>query len=75
MCRSIKKFITFLFANVATATSRLHQGRNEGVKGGTFWTLNQYGGAQSRQGAPKSPNSVSSTFFNAVHLLPKDFRF
>jgi len=25
--------------------------------------------------APKSPNNVSNTFFNAVHLLPKDLRF
>jgi len=24
---------------------------------------------------PKSPNNVTSTFFSAVHLLPKDFRF
>ena len=26
-------------------------------------------------GAPKSPNSVTSTFFNTVHLLLKDLRF
>ena len=26
-------------------------------------------------GAPKSPNNVASTFFNTVHLLPKDLRF
>ena len=25
--------------------------------------------------APKSPNDVSSTFFNALYLLPKDLRF
>jgi len=25
--------------------------------------------------APKSPNNVASTFFNTVHLLPKDPRF
>jgi len=25
--------------------------------------------------APKSPNSISSTSFNAVHLLPKDLKF
>jgi len=25
--------------------------------------------------APKSPNSVTSTFFNTVHPLPKDLRF
>jgi len=26
-------------------------------------------------GAPKSPNNATSTFFNTVHLLPKDLRF
>jgi len=25
--------------------------------------------------SPKSPNIVTSTFFNTVHLLPKDLRF
>jgi len=25
--------------------------------------------------APKSPNNVTSTFFNTVNLLPKDLRF
>jgi len=25
--------------------------------------------------APKSLNNISSTFFNTVHLLPKDIRF
>jgi len=29
------------------------------------------GGAKSLR-APPSPNNVTSTFFNAVHLLPKD---
>jgi len=32
-------------------------------------------GAESLRGAPKSPNNVTSTFFNAVRLLPKDLRF
>jgi len=35
----------------------------------------QYGGAESLRGAPKSSSNVTSTFFNAVHLLPKDFSF
>ena len=26
-------------------------------------------------GAPKSPNNVTSMFFNTVHLLPKDIKF
>jgi len=39
------------------------QGRNEGGKGDTI------------PRAPESFNNVASTFFNTVHLLPKDFRF
>jgi len=30
---------------------------------------------KSLRGARKSPNSVTSTFFNTVHLLPKDLSF
>jgi len=41
---------------------RSNQGRNDGVKG-----------HNSR--APKSPNNVTRTFFNTVHLLPEDLRF
>ena len=37
--------------------------------------LNHYGGAKWLRGEPKSPNNVTSTFFNRVHLLPKDLRF
>jgi len=29
-------------------------------------------GAESLLEAPKSPNNVTSTFFNTEHLLPKD---
>ena len=41
----------------------------------------QFPGRQITMGAPiycgalKSPNSVTSTFFNTVHLVPKDLRF
>jgi len=46
------------------------QGRNEwGARGA------QLPGAESLRGAPKSPNNVTSSFINAVHLLPKDLRF
>jgi len=31
--------------------------------------------APNHYGAPKSPNNVTSTVFNTVHLLPKDRRF
>ena len=36
---------------------------------------NHYGGDEWLRGAPKSPNNVTSTFFNTVHLLPKDLRY
>jgi len=41
---------------------RVAQARNEGLRG----TIPR---------VPKSPNKVTSTFFNTVHLLPKDLRF
>jgi len=44
------------------------QGRNEGKqRRNNFPKINM--------GAPKSPNNVTSTFFNTVHLLPKDLSF
>ena len=35
----------------------------------------QFPGRWITAGAPKSLNNVTSTFFNTVHLLPKDLRF
>ena len=35
----------------------------------------QFPGRRIPMGAPKSPNNVTSTFFNTVHLVPKDLRF
>jgi len=32
-------------------------------------------GRRMTAGVPKSPNNVTSTFFNTVDLLPKDLRF
>jgi len=46
------------------------------TRGGTILRApNQYGGLVSLRGTPKSPNNVTSTSFNTVHLLPKDLRF
>jgi len=45
------------------------QGRNDGGKGA------QFPGRRIIMGAPKSPNNFTSTFFNTVNFLPKDFRF
>ena len=59
-----------------------YQGRNERGKGTQFQgrritmvALNHCGGAEWLRGAPKSPNNVTSTFLNTVHLLPKDLKF
>ena len=60
------------------------QGRNEGGQEGhnspgaeSLWGAESLRGAQSRwvPKAPKSPNNVTNTFFNTLHLLPKDLRF
>jgi len=45
------------------------QGRNEGEREA------QFPGRQITAWARKSPNNVTSTFVNTVHLLPKDLRF
>ena len=47
------------------------QGRNEGGKGEQFPGRRT---TESLLGTPKSPNNVISTFFNTLHLLPKDLR-
>jgi len=59
------------------------QGRNEGSKGehnspgaeSLFGRQITAGGTEWLQGAPKSPSNITSTFFNTVHLFPKDLRF
>ena len=52
------------------------QGHNEGGEGSAISRArSHYGGAKSLRRALKSPNNVTSTFFNKVHLLPKDPNF
>ena len=52
------------------------QWRYEGGKGGAFPRVPfPCGCAESLRRAQKSLNSVTSTFFNAVHFLPKDLMF
>jgi len=49
------------------------QGRNEGGKTGAIPRAPiLYGSAKSLRGAPRSPNNVPHTLFNAVHLLLKN---
>ena len=90
MGRDIKKvekhcFISFrIFEQVALALKIFKRGRVaalsdppphtairgvvRGVRGNNFL------GTKSLRRAPKSPNNFTSTFFNTVHLLPKDLR-
>jgi len=44
------------------------------VKGVT-WGAQNFLGAESLCEVPKNPNNVTSTFFNAINLVPKDLRF
>jgi len=46
------------------------QGQNEGRE-----REHNSGAPNQRGGARKSPNNVTSTFFNTVHLLPEDLGF
>jgi len=45
-------------------------GPANGVQGGV-----QFHGRRITIGAPKSPNKVTGTFFNTIHLLAKDLKF
>jgi len=52
----------------------------QGVTRGCMWGTiprapNHYWGAEWLRGESKSPDNVTSTFFNTVNLLPKDLRF
>jgi len=52
------------------------QGRNEvGKREHNSPGSESLWGAKSLRGAPKSTNNVTNTFFDTVHLLPKDLRF
>jgi len=50
--------------------SSYQQGPNKGGKGGTIPRVSNHCGR-----APKSLNNVTSTFFNTIHMLPKELRF
>jgi len=70
------------FSMHAIAQPCRHQRRNEGGEGGrnspgaeSLWGRQITAeGAEWLRGVPKSPNNITSTFFNTVHLLPKDLR-
>jgi len=59
-----------------------NRGVTKGWQGGcnspgveSLWGRQIIAGAEWLLGAPKSPSSVTSTFFNTAHLLPKDLSF
>jgi len=58
----------------AYASTALDSGVTRGQGGTIPREPKHYGGAESLRGALKTPNNVASTFFKAVHLLPKDLR-
>ena len=63
------------FQNLTKPADNLH-----GCRGVTRWCIiprapNHYGERRMTAGAPKSPNNVTSTFFNTVLLIPKDLKF
>jgi len=51
------------------------RGVTRGEKGSQFLDAKSLWRRRITVGAPKSSNNVTSTFFNRVHLLPKDIRF
>jgi len=54
----------------------MNKGVTSGGKRGTIPRApNHCEDAESLRKAPKSPNIVTSTLFNTVHLLPKDLRY
>jgi len=55
---------------------RCGQGRNEGgARGAHFPGRQNTMGHRMTVGALKSPNNITSIFFNTVNFLPKDLRF
>jgi len=51
------------------------RGVTKGKRGAIPEAPSHYGGAKSLRGSRKSPNNITSTLFNTVHLLPKDLSF
>jgi len=65
-------------ADIATKVKSLFDLENSALGNGGV-TKGERGhnspGVKSLREPPKSPNNVTSTFFNTVHLRPKDLRF
>jgi len=60
----------FAFASVISVVFFVCSSMSRGVtKGGTISR------APNHWGTPKSPNNGTNTFFNTVHLIPKELRF
>jgi len=73
-------WLTLLFVILSKLGSDMissYQGRDKGGQGGTIPQApnHYYGGRRMTAAALKSPSNVTITFFNTVHLLPKDLKF
>jgi len=68
---SIPKTYTHVLSTSDRSVTRGARGRNSPSAESLWGRETTAGGTES----PKSPNSVTSTLFNTVHLLPKDLTF
>jgi len=67
-------FYTLHYGSISRGVTRGQWGRNyPGAK--SPWGAEILRGRRMIVGAPKSPNNVTRTFCNTVHLLPEDLRF
>jgi len=71
------EIISFLIKKWTCATNRglIVRGVTRGARGAQIPWRRVTMGVPNHCGSLKSPNNVTSTFFNRVHLLPKDVRF
>ena len=66
---------SFELSKIQTLFKHFAGHHEEGQGGANPREPNNYGGAEWMQGTSKSPNNVTSTFFNTIYLLLKDLRF
>ena len=70
-------FKYFILENAASYTQRRNKGGGHNSPGdeSLWWPRITAGSAEWPRRALKSPNNVTSTFFDTVHWLPEDLRF
>jgi len=67
--------LQFAIFDAGSSQYPFNQGHNEGKKGAQIPGRPVTMGRRMTTGSPKSHNTVTSTFFNTLHLLPKYLRF